>query len=246
MKRFENKLIADIVIDNINTSKIFKKYNIDYCIEGKKNLSTICKKRNIDIQKITDDLSAVNSNIYYLQDYNSWELNFLIHFLSDIHHDYKEENILLLKEYAHKVAHAYTNEYKELKEINSLIQDISEEILEHMKNEETILFPYLKELLKLKEAKVKTKTSELPKVKSIDDFEDEHFKIRRVFNKIAQLTQNYTVPKNVCNAFKLLYTRLQKFDNELQDHIHIENNILFPKAKELERLVLAKDTSILV
>jgi len=245
MKRFENKLIADIVVDNINTSKVFKKYNIDYCIEGKKNLFTICKKRNIDLQKITDDLKAVNTNIYYLQNYNSWELNFLIHFLSDIHHDYKEENILLLKEYGHKIAEAYTNEYKELKEINTLIQDVTEEILEHMKNEETILFPYLKELLKLKETKVKIKKSALPKIKSIDDFEDEHFKIRLVFNRIAQLTKNYTIPKNVCDSFKLLFTRLEKFDNELQDHIHIENNILFPKAKELERKVLAQDKSVL-
>lgn len=245
MKRFENKLIADIVIDNINTSKVFKKYNIDYCIEGKKNFFTVCKKKNIDIKKITSDLSNVNNNIYYLQDYNAWELNFLIHFLSDIHHDYKEENILLLKEYGVKIAKEYSDEYKELKEINTLIQDITEEILEHMKNEETILFPYLKKLLKLREAKVKTKSSELPKVKSIDDFEDEHFKIRKVFRKIAELSNNYTIPNNVCDSFKLLYIKLKKFDNELQDHIHIENNILFPKAKELENKVLLQDKSVL-
>ena len=208
MKRFENKLIADIVIDNINTAKVFKEYNIDYCIDGKKSFFTVCKKKNISIQKMTDDLRAVNNNIYYLQNYNSWDLDFLIHFLSDIHHDYKEENILLLKEYGQKVSDIYANKYKELREINVLIQNITEDILEHMKNEETFLFPYVKELLKLKEANIKTKISELPRVKSIDDFEDDHYKIRSTFQKIAKLTKNYTIPKNVCDSFKLLYIKL--------------------------------------
>ncbi len=245
MKRFENKLIADIVLNNINTSEVFKEFNIDYSIEGNKNFLTVCEHKNIDSKKIINKLVAAHKDVYYLQNYNSWKLDFLIEFLSEIHHNYKEENILILKQYSKKVADLYSKQYPELLEVNNLIQGVSEEILEHMKNEETILFPYLKELLKLKETKVKIKKSALPKIKSIDDFEDEHFKIRLVFNRIAQLTKNYTIPKNVCDSFKLLFTRLEKFDNELQDHIHIENNILFPKAKELERKVLAQDKSVL-
>lgn len=240
MKRFENKLIADIVLNNINTSKVFKEFNIDYSIEGNKNFLTVCKHKNIDSKKIINKLVAAHKEVYYLQNYNSWKLDFLIEFLSEIHHNYKEENILILKQYSKKVADLYSKQYPELLEVNNLIQVVSEEILEHMKNEETILFPYLNELLKLENASSTSKYSSSKKLKIIDSFEDEHYKIRKTFQKIATLTNYYILPENICNSFKLLYIKLKNFDDRLQEHIHIENNILFPKAKKLQFRVFSK------
>ncbi|WP_298946792.1 DUF542 domain-containing protein [uncultured Polaribacter sp.] len=240
MKRFENKLIADIVLNNINTSKVFKEFNIDYCIEGNKNFLTVCEHKNIDSKKIINKLVAAHKDVYYLQNYNSWKLDFLIEFLSEIHHNYKEENILILKQYSKKVADLYSKQYPELLEVNNLIQVVSEEILEHMKNEETILFPYLNELLKLENASSTSKYNSSKKLKIIDSFEDEHYKIRKTFQKIATLTNYYILPENICNSFKLLYIKLKNFDDRLQEHIHIENNILFPKAKKLQFKVFSK------
>lgn len=240
MKRFENKLIADIVLNNINTSKVFKEFNIDYSIEGNKNFLTVCKHKNIDSKKIINKLVAAHKDVYYLQNYNSWKLDFLIEFLSEIHHNYKEENILILKQYSKKVADLYSKQYPELLEVNNLIQGVSEEILEHMKNEETILFPYLNELLKLENASSTSKYNSSKKLKIIDSFEDEHYKIRKTFQKIATLTNYYILPENICNSFKLLYIKLKNFDDRLQEHIHIENNILFPKAKKLQFKVFSK------
>jgi len=240
MKRFENKLIADIVLNNINTSKVFKEFNIDYCIEGNKNFLTVCEHKNIDSKKIINKLVAAHKDVYYLQNYNSWKLDFLIEFLSEIHHNYKEENILILKQYSKKVADLYSKKYPELLEVNNLIQVVSEEILEHMKNEETILFPYLNELLKLENASSTSKYNSSKKLKIIDSFEDEHYKIRKTFQKIATLTNYYILPENICNSFKLLYIKLKNFDDRLQEHIHIENNILFPKAKKLQFKVFSK------
>lgn len=240
MKRFENKLIADIVLNNINTSKVFKEFNIDYSIEGNKNFLTVCEHKNIDSKKIINKLVAAHKDVYYLQNYNSWKLDFLIEFLSEIHHNYKEENILILKQYSKKVADLYSKQYPELLEVNNLIQVVSEEILEHMKNEETILFPYLNELLKLENASSTSKYNSSKKLKIIDSFEDEHYKIRKTFQKIATLTNYYILPENICNSFKLLYIKLKNFDDRLQEHIHIENNILFPKAKKLQFKVFSK------
>jgi len=240
MKRFENKLIADIVLNNINTSEVFKEFNIDYSIEGNKNFLTVCEHKNIDSKKIINKLVAAHKDVYYLQNYNSWKLDFLIEFLSEIHHNYKEENILILKQYSKKVADLYSKQYPELLEVNNLIQGVSEEILEHMKNEETILFPYLNELLKLENASSTSKYNSSKKLKIIDSFEDEHYKIRKTFQKIATLTNYYILPENICNSFKLLYIKLKNFDDRLQEHIHIENNILFPKAKKLQFKVFSK------
>jgi len=109
-----------------------------------------------------------------------------------------------------------------------------------MKNEKTILFPYLNELLKLENGSSTSKYNSSKKLKIIDSFEDEHYKIRKTFQKIATLTNYYILQENICNSFKLLYIKLKNFDDRLQEHIHIENNILFPKAKKLQFKVFSK------
>ncbi|MGJ8761675.1 MAG: DUF542 domain-containing protein [Polaribacter sp.] len=230
-----NKSVATIVIENINTASIFKKYKIDFSIHGNMLLSQACEEKNTNLKQILKDLKAVNDKVYYLKDYNSWKLDFLIDFLVNIQHEYKEENILLLKEYGEKVAAIYGEEYKELIEINLLILKVADNILEHMKNEERIIFPYIKKLIDANTKKIVTNTSNSPLNIPIDIIEDDHEKVSKTFKKIAELTNNYKIPENACISFKVLYLKLQQFEELLNNHIHIENNILFPKAKRLEQ-----------
>lgn len=230
-----NKSVATIVIENINTASIFKKYKIDFSIHGNMLLSQACEEKNTNLKQILKDLKAVNDKVYYLKDYNSWKLDFLIDFLVNIQHEYKEENILLLKEYGEKVAAIYGEEYKELIEINLLILRVADNILEHMKNEERIIFPYIKKLIDANTKKIVTNTSNSPLNILIDIIEDDHEKVSKTFKKIAELTNNYKIPENACISFKVLYLKLQQFEELLNNHIHIENNILFPKAKRLEQ-----------
>ncbi|MDN3620233.1 DUF542 domain-containing protein [Polaribacter undariae] len=230
-----NKSVATIVIENINTASVFKKYKIDFSIHGNMLLSQACEEKNTNLKHILKDLKAVNDKVYYLKDYNSWKLDFLIDFLVNIQHEYKEENILLLKEYGEKVAAIYGEEYKELIEINLLILKVADNILEHMKNEERIIFPYIKKLIEANTKKIVTDTSNSPLNRPIDIIEDDHEKVSKTFKKIAELTNNYKIPENACISFKVLYLKLQQFEELLNNHIHIENNILFPKAKKLEQ-----------
>ncbi|QXP70077.1 DUF542 domain-containing protein [Polaribacter sp. R2A056_3_33] len=230
-----NKSVATIVIENINTASVFKKYKIDFSIHGNMLLSQACEEKNTNLKQILKDLKSVNNKVYYLKDYNSWKLDFLIDFLVNIQHEYKEENILLLKEYGEKVAAIYGEEYKELIEINLLILKVADNILEHMKNEERIIFPYIKKLIDANTKKIVTNTSNSPLNIPIDIIEDDHEKVSKTFKKIAKLTNNYKIPENACISFKVLYLKLQQFEELLNNHIHIENNILFPKAKRLEQ-----------
>lgn len=230
-----NKSVATIVIENINTASVFKKYKIDFSIHGNMLLSQACEEKNTNLKQILKDLKAVNNKVYYLKDYNSWKLDFLIDFLVNIQHEYKEENILLLKEYGEKVAAIYGEEYKELIEVNLLILKVADNILEHMKNEERIIFPYIKKLIDANTKKIVTNTSNSPLNIPIDIIEDDHEKVSKTFKKIAELTNNYKIPENACISFKVLYLKLQQFEELLNNHIHIENNILFPKAKRLEQ-----------
>jgi len=238
MKSLINKSVAGIVTENINTASVFKKYNIDFSFHGNMLLSKICEERAININDIVKELEAVTVNQFYLKDYNSWKLDFLIDFLINIHHEYEEENVLLLKEYSKKAVKIYGNEIRELIEIDKLIQEISDEMLEHMKNEETILFPYIKQLLEAKRNNKSINISQSPLNAPIDALEDDHSKVGKTFKRISFLTNNYKIPQNACNTVKVLYVKLQQFEEELYKHIHLENNILFPKAKKLERTFL--------
>lgn len=233
-----NKSVATIVIENINIASVFKKYKIDFSIHGNMLLSQACEEKNTNLKHILKDLKAVNDKVYYLKDYNSWKLDFLIDFLVNIQHEYKEENILLLKEYGEKVAAIYGEEYEELIEINLLILKVADSILEHMKNEERIIFPYIKKLIEANTKKIVTNTSNSPLNRPIDIIEDDHQKVSKTFKKISELTNNYKIPENACISFKVLYLKLQQFEELLNNHIHIENNILFPKAKKLEQSLI--------
>lgn len=235
MKDLRDKSVAKIVTKNINTASIFRKFKIDFSFHGDMLLSKACEEKKIDYKQVVKELNAVNSNIYYLKDYNSWKLDFLIDFLVNIHHEYEEENILFLKEYGEKVANIYGREYKELKEINQLIQEVTDNILEHMKNEERILFPYIKKLLRAKGKKTPFDIKDSPLNEPIESLEDDHQEVGKTFKRISKLTNNYFIPEDACTSFKILYLKLQQFEEELHKHIHIENNILFPKAKKLER-----------
>ena len=238
VKDLMNKSVATIVIENINTASVFKKYKIDFSIHGNMLLSQACEEKKIHLKHIVKDLKAVNNKVYYLKDYNSWKLEFLIDFLVNIQHEYKEDNILFLKEYGKKVTTIYGQEYKELQEINVLIQHVADAILEHMKNEESTIFPYIKKLIVANNKKTPINTSNSPLNEPIDAIEDEHEKVSKTFKKIAELTNNYKIPENACISFKVLYLKLQQFEELLNNHIHIENNILFPKAKKLEKNIL--------
>jgi len=113
MKSLMNKSIANIVSNNINTVSIFRKFKIDFCFQGSMLLSKACEDNNVNYKQIYKELNAVNDNIYYLKDYNSWKLDFLIDFLINIHHEYEEENILFLREYGEKVTNIYGSQHKE-------------------------------------------------------------------------------------------------------------------------------------
>jgi regulator of cell morphogenesis and NO signaling len=104
-----------------------------------------------------------------------------------------------------------------------------------MKNEEAILFPYIKELIEAKKNNSDVNIHQSPLNKPIEYLEDDHEKVGKTFKRISFLTNNYKIPKNACNILKVLYVKLQQFEEELYKHIHLENNILFPKAKKLER-----------
>ncbi|MDP5106021.1 MAG: DUF542 domain-containing protein [Polaribacter sp.] len=234
MKNIKNKTVADFVVNNIHTANIFKKYGIDFCFDGKISIENACIKNGVDYQQLEDELKNIVVKTNFLNDFNKWGLDFLMIFIVHIHHRYVKKNIPLLKKYGEKAAKNQGEDYKELEEINKLIQKFSEELTDHMKKEETNVFPFIKELFN---ANKEHKTISLSSFKSLNYpikmMEKDHDKEGDIFKKISELSNNYKVPENASLAFKKLYHKLQEFEDNLTNHVHLENNILIPKAKNL-------------
>ena len=235
MNNTDIKTVADFVTDNIKTAHVFKKHGIDFCCGGGISVKKACEKNNVDFDTLIQDLNQLENNTSSQNNFNSWELDFLIDFIINTHHKYVEENLTLLKQYGDRVAKVHGHHYTELLEIKELIHAVSGELTMHMKKEELILFPFIKKLVQAKKDGTKVETPNFGTVDNpIQMMEEEHDSAGDVFKRISELTNTYTTPEGACNTFKALYAKLEEFEDDLHQHVHLENNILFPKAKFIE------------
>lgn len=230
----KDKTVGDTVTENIKAAHIFKKYGIDFCCGGGISIEKACEKKNVDFSQLEEELSVVDA-AQKAYDYKSWELGFLIDHIINVHHTYVQDSIPLILEYSSRVAKVHGHHYTEVLEINELFVAVAEELTSHLQKEEVILFPYIKKMVALKgEEKIET-----PPFGSVNNpvemMEQEHEIAGDIFKKIAGLTNNYTPPEDACNTFRALYAKLEEFEQDLHQHIHLENNILFVKAIQLEK-----------
>jgi regulator of cell morphogenesis and NO signaling len=227
--------IADIVALNIKTAHVFKKYGIDFCCGGGITIQKACEKKNIDINSIMQDLKNIDEKVIQSQNYNNWEIDFLADFIVNTHHVYVTESLGLIDAYATKVAKVHGGHHPAVIKIKELFELVAQDLTSHMKKEELILFPYIKKLAAANKSNLTIDKAQFGSVNNpINMMEEEHETVGNLFKEIAVLSNNYTPPAWACNTFKALYAKLDEFEQDLHIHIHLENNILFPKAIEME------------
>lgn len=232
----DKETIGEIAVKDLRKAEVFKKYGIDFCCGGKKTLSEVCAEKNIDVTKIETELQQLStegkvSNVSY----NEWNIDFLADYIVNTHHSYVRKYLPELRGYALKVAQVHGEHHPELLPIQKLVEEINEELTEHMEQEEKVLFSYVKQI-------VHSKNTNQPLVKEgktlqelIEELEKEHDFVGRCFDKIRELSNGYAIPEDACSSYKLLYKMIQEFEDDLHIHIHLENNILFPKAVDMEK-----------
>ena len=231
MRDIMNKTIAEIVSDDISTASVFKKYHLDFCCGGGKTISKACEKTNINIEDVLYDLENVNiSNSNSNLNFKDWKLDFLIDYIVNVHHTFVLENVGVINEFAQKVATVHGDHNPENIEIANLFTQLSKELISHMKKEEDILFPAIKQMINNGNSNFDFDTIENP----IKMMEEEHDNAGDIIKKIQQLSNNFSTPDYACNTYKALYHKLEEFTNDLFQHIHLENNILFPKVRILK------------
>lgn len=236
MEDFASKTVADLVTENIKTAHIFKKYGIDFCCGGGISIEKACQKAQVSCEDLAADLLKVDKHLTRAKDYNSWKLDFLTDHIINVHHAYIEENIPLLLQYSERVAKVHGQHYTELTEIRDLVKEVSGELSAHLKKEELILFPFIKKMFV---AEKEGKQLQAPHFGRVDNpirmMEAEHEDAGEIFRRIALLSNQYTPPQGACNTYRAFYAKLDEFEQDLHQHVHLENNILFPKSLELEK-----------
>jgi regulator of cell morphogenesis and NO signaling len=229
--------IGDFVAKDYRTAAVFSKYGIDFCCKGQRTIEEVCNNKGINEDDLLRDLNQVlNTKNDSGVDFNSWPLDLLIDYIEKTHHRYVEDKTQALIPFLDKLCSVHGSNHPELFEINQLFNDSAQELAAHMKKEEMILFPFVKEMINATKSHGSIGKPFFGTVKNpISTMMNEHDAEGERYRTIAALTNNYTPPQDACNTYQVTYAMLQEFEQDLHKHIHLENNILFPKAKALEK-----------
>ncbi|MEZ5016108.1 MAG: iron-sulfur cluster repair di-iron protein [Flavipsychrobacter sp.] len=230
----ENNTLGSIVANNLSTSKVFNKYGLDYCCGGNKTLHDVCKEKNINIKEIINELTD-NSVITPGIDYNSWPLDLLIDYIEKKHHRYVREEVPVISKNLDRLCKVHGEKHPELYEVQRHFESSANELSTHMQKEEMLLFPHIRNLVKAKTDNTQIVPAPFGSVKNpIGMMMKEHESEGERFVRIKHITNDYLVPEDGCNTYSATYQMLRDFETDLHLHIHLENNILFPKSIALE------------
>ena len=242
MKITGNNIIGQLVANDYRTAEIFGKYKIDFCCKGDRTVLQACEKKNIDSEALLRDLNRLNDQPSEGQiNFRAWPADLLADYIEKKHHRYVEQKIPLVSQYLRKVSQVHGAAHPELMDICELFLEAATSLTRHMKKEELILFPYIRKMITSGSAgRMHFGSIENP----ISAMKEEHSDEGERFARIAELSSNYTPPEGACNTYRVTYALLKEFEQDLHTHIHLENNILFPQAIELEAQLAGQSCEI--
>ncbi|WP_419867986.1 iron-sulfur cluster repair di-iron protein [Chryseobacterium sp. CT-SW4] len=228
--------IGDIVAKDFRTAAIFKNHGIDFCCKGGRTIEEACSTKKLDAEQIYKEIENLPKNGGDSIDFNSWPLDLLSDYVEKTHHRYIEEKTPVIKAFLDKLCKVHGERHPELFEIRDLFFASAQDLGAHLKKEELILFPFIKNMIK---AQIDGSDLLRPGFGTVENpvnmMKHEHTVEGERLRKIGELTNEYTPPADACNTYRVTFAMLEEFENDLHKHIHLENNILFPKSIKLEK-----------
>lgn len=237
MKITKETIVGVLVAQDYRTASVFKKNGIDFCCNGNRSIEEACIQKQKDAGDLIHRLEEVtvqNTGASSV-DFNSWPLDLLADYIEKKHHRYIETKIQEINPFLNKVVKVHSDHHPELIEIEKLFIESAGELTTHMKKEELMLFPFIRKMVAAKQSGTTARAPFGTVQNPIQMMIYEHNTEGERFRKIAELTGDYTPPQDSCNTYKVTYAFLKEFEDDLHQHIHLENNILFPKAIEFEQ-----------
>ena len=237
MTSLTDQTVGAIVARSYRTAEVFDKYHIDFCCQGRTTLGDACRQKNVDISTLAAELErAIDQPKAQETDFAAWSPDLLCDYIEKTHHRYVAEAIPLLDQYLDKVSRVHGERHPELNEVYWLFREVASELIQHMKKEEMILFPYVRNLVSQKMAGGSYTPPPFGSIHNpIRVMEQEHEFAGSHFHRISELTGQYATPADGCTTYRVAYAKLEEFEKDLHRHVHLENNILFPAAKAMEQ-----------
>lgn len=230
----ETQVIGELVAQDYRAAEVFSKYGIDFCCKGGLTLREVCEKKKINLPELITNLNEITALVENSRtEYKSWPIDLLADYIEKKHHRYVVEKTPVIQQYLTKVTQVHGKAHPELAEILDNFNQSAQMLAAHMKKEELILFPYIRKMTIARENEVLVPhfgTVENP----IAMMKEEHNVEGERFRRISELSNGYTPPADACNTYRVTYSLLKEFEEDLHLHIHLENNILFPKAIKME------------
>jgi regulator of cell morphogenesis and NO signaling len=227
--QLQNLSVGEIVANDFRTSSVFKKAGIDFCCGGKQSFNDACTEKGINSVELENEiLKIAEEPVNEYMNFKNWDPVFLADYIVNTHHKFVLKNLPELVFYTRKIANVHGEHHPELLEVANLFDKINAELLQHLKNEEEVLFPAIKEVVNTGSVKAKETV-----VSEIERMSGEHEFAGGAMDEINRITKGYKVPEDGCNTYRVAFKLLEQFEDDLHTHVHLENNILYPKALQL-------------
>ena len=233
------KTVRELAVEVPSATSVFQKHGIDFCCGGHKSLAEACQAAKLPVESVLEDLSAAEADRFARSEtYKDWSREVLSDLIDQIvnkHHAYVQAENPRLNALALKVAGKHGPNHPELDAVRSTFEALAEELRLHMMKEEQVLFPYIS---RLEEAVIGGEPVVPPPFgqveRPVQKMMQEHDGAGDLLRKLRDLTDDYRIPDDACMSYRMLYNGLVDFESDLHQHIHLENNILFPRAVVLE------------
>lgn len=238
----EKSNIGEVVRFNFRTATVFQANNIDYCCGGNKTIAEACREAGADSGKLIAELRSTAENTDPDTEYiNSLSLSELSDYIIRRHHSFVRKNIPFLQEGLDRICEVHGTAHPELFRIRELFSESAKDLTMHMQKEEIMLFPYIQQMEVSARSGSPLGKSHFGSVANpVRMMMAEHENEGRRFDIIADISNSYALPGDACNTYRATISGLKDFEADLHRHIHLENNILFPKAIELESALTGK------
>jgi regulator of cell morphogenesis and NO signaling len=216
--------------------RIFEAWKIDYCCGGKTPLADACAAAGKTVDEFRRELeraAAVPDGS--MRDWRGDTLDAMAANIVAMYHVYTREELQTLAPLTNKVLSVHGQRRPELAEVASLVHELTQDLLPHMLKEEQVLFPYVGQLERSASTGEPAPTPFFGTVKNpVRMMMLEHDRVGELLARLREVTDAFTPPDSACFSYRELYRRLSEFESRTHEHVHIENNLYFPRAVALE------------
>ena len=237
MNAIAEKTVREQALENSSATRVFEKLGIDYCCGGDKSLEEACQTAGLAFEQVQRELDSAQQQCQpTARDWQREPLSELISHINSTHHKFVRSEIARLGPLFEKVCGVHGKNHPELLHIQAVFRGLSQELTSHMMKEEMVLFPYM---VRMEEAVTEGEPVLPPPFGTVANpvamMEHEHDSAGEALRALRSASNGYVAPEGACASYQALYGALAEFEADLHQHIHLENNILFPRAIKMEQ-----------